>query len=113
MMLEQMGMNPHTYNPSRAAQLLDDYDEGEEVQGETDRIYEPVDVEGAEGQYYVDPQGYLMGSDGEYVRDDTGHIVNENNQYSVDNSGNWILTGGEGVTLGPLGEQLLGTVEAP
>lgn len=78
-----------------------------------DRIYEPVDVEGTEGQFYVDPQGYLIDEDGEFVRDDTGHIVNEHNEYHVDNSGNWILTGGEGVTLGPLGMQLATPVQSP
>lgn len=81
-----------------------------------ERLYEPVDVEGidgADGQFYVDAQGYLLDEDGEYVRDDTNHIVNEANEYHVDNDGNWILTGGEGVTLSPLGQQLATPVEAP
>ena len=61
----------------------------------------------------MDPQGFLIDEDGEHVRDDTGHIVNENNEYHVDNSGNWILSGGEGVTLGPLGVQLATPLQAP
>lgn len=80
--------------------MPEEFDWGAVEQWDNEEL-QPVDVEGVEGDFFVDTEGFLLDAEGDFLLDDSGQLINSNNQYVIDENGEWLLVDTEGgVILG-------------